>query len=546
MKPTFQALLMVRLKGIYFLLFLLMLACGGGGGGNQGISVSISGVNPYISIDENPVFTASVTGATDNSVTWSLQEGSIAGSISASGKYSPGMALGIFHVTAASKVDPSRSAVAAFQLVNPPFIRSFTANKGVVKSGEGVQLMPEYLYGTGSISTIGQVASGVPVTVTPTATTTYTLTVQNLAGRVDTSSVTVQFAALGGSFSLVTNSFPEDAHSQAATLLPSGQVLVTGGVSNVGSQQILTSVLLLDPSSGATRSLGIIPNGRNGHQQLPLGDSKVLIIGGGDLHGPSTFPIVYDTALNTGQGGIASTLPIYNFSWNALGTLLHNGKIFIYGGLNTIVYTPFDDSHTEATQFPEGRVFETLTTLNNGKVLIVGGQAWGASELTLDTASLYDPSTNTMEMLTSRMNIPRYGHTATLLNDGTVLVTGGFDLSGTAWAVQTAEIFDPATNQFSAPIPMNFTRVEGFTATLLMDGNVLVAGQNMTVNPNQAGICEIYSTSQKKFYATSAMIRLRQHSTATLLPNGKVLFVGGGGAGTPGGNSTVEVFNPFD
>src|SRR5712692_5231942 len=87
-----------------------------------------------------------------------------------------------------------------------------------------------------------------------------------------------------------------------------------------------------------------------------------------------------------------------------------------------------------------GRVFHTATLLNDGRVLIAGG-SWFAS------AELYDPSTGTFTA-TGNMTAPRSTHTATLLPNGKALITGGFtDRSerGGDSVLASAEIYDPST-----------------------------------------------------------------------------------------------------
>ena len=135
----------------------------------------------------------------------------------------------------------------------------------------------------------------------------------------------------------------------------------------------------------------------------------------------------------------------------------------------------------------------------------------------------------------------RSGHSATLLPNGKVLVAGG---SNQGQALVTAELYDPQTRSFSAPIPLNYGRYAGFTATRLQDGNVLIAGRTTASNPGSQGVCEIYSVAQKKFLATGALVRTRNSHTATLLPTGRVLFVGGNGAETASGQALTEVFIP--
>ena len=86
------------------------------------------------------------------------------------------------------------------------------------------------------------------------------------------------------------------------------------------------------------------------------------------------------------------------------------------------------------------------------------------------TLRVYDPESNTWTTVAS-MNIARYSHTATLLPNGKVLVTGGYNGS----LVSTSEVYDPQTNEWTNVAPLNTAR-DYHTATLLPNGTVLVAG----------------------------------------------------------------------
>jgi PKD repeat protein len=130
-----------------------------------------------------------------------------------------------------------------------------------------------------------------------------------------------------------------------------------------------------------------------------------------------------------------------------------------------------------------------------------------------------NPEAGTWTM-TGFMNTARYGHTATLLQNGKVLIVGGYDSSGNA--LSSAELYDPNTGQFQMAGNLNYPRVM-HTATLLPTGKVLIAGGDYP----SGNTAEIYNPTTGSFSVSSLMQIHRQKHTATLLPNGKVVIIGG-------------------
>src|SRR5205814_6207823 len=114
-----------------------------------------------------------------------------------------------------------------------------------------------------------------------------------------------------------------------------------------------------------------------------------------------------------------------------------------------------------------------LTLMPNGKVLITGG-----ADLALNTTSasgeVYDPQTGKFATIGNTMSSVRASHTATLLNNGKVLLAAGVDNAALVFA-PAADLYDPATNLFAATGAMVMPRYSA-SATTLPDMTVLIAG----------------------------------------------------------------------
>jgi Kelch motif/Galactose oxidase, central domain len=194
------------------------------------------------------------------------------------------------------------------------------------------------------------------------------------------------------------------------------------------------------------------------------------------------------------------------------------------------------------------RTNATATLLQNGEVLVAGGNS--ASSGALASTELYNPATGTWAP-TGSMTTARYEQTATLLQNGEVLVVGG--MNDTNSDLGTAEVYNPATGTWTATGSMASTPGAGATATLLPNGTVLVAGGCCTpaAGPGALASAQIYNPATNAWTATGSMSTGRYYATATLLGNGTVLVVGGDNI-VPDMNSgmgsspltSAEIYNP--
>jgi uncharacterized delta-60 repeat protein len=328
---------------------------------------------------------------------------------------------------------------------------------------------------------------------------------------------------------------PRSGHT--ATLLPDGKVLVAGG-GNISSTGAVTldSAELYDPATGTWSAAGSLTRPRSGHTAMLLPSGKVLVVGGdsagtAELYDPAASSWTPTGSLNTPRAAFAATL-------------LSTGKVLVAGGVDNSDETLFSaelyDPTTETWSFTGGlvygRLLHTASPLQDGRVLVVGGWSDDFLQLSMSAAELYDPVAGTWSNA-ARLYQARSFHTATTLQDGKILVAGGYrtnlvHVPGTSGifhvpaSLDQAEFFDPITGMWTIVGNLNEAR-DDHTVTLLPDGKVLVAGgYDSNVRVNVSGT-ESYDPATTTWMAIGNLGSARYAHTATLLPDGTVLVAGG-------------------
>jgi len=226
------------------------------------------------------------------------------------------------------------------------------------------------------------------------------------------------------------------------------------------------------------------PLGAGDPVAVTLQDGRVVIVGWDPdrataapdsvrIYDPETGPFATATGLLAeGAGPVRSA------------TLLPDGRVLVLTETHTdatvraFVYDPAADSWADAGHAAAGQGFST-TQLKDGRVMVAGGDAYHAGIDTTDSAWIWDPGTSTFTG-TGPMRSSRAAHAATLLPDDRVLVTGGFSYArgpegNTRMAPVPPEVWDPRTGTFGPAGTMVAGR-SSHTATLLEDGRVLIVG----------------------------------------------------------------------
>ena len=255
---------------------------------------------------------------------------------------------------------------------------------------------------------------------------------------------------------------------QTATLLPGGDVLITGGNNDTPR---LASAELYNSSTGVWTRLPDMLSGREGHRAMLLINGKVLIIGG--TENPDLYAELYDPATRTFEKAGASPL---NISGSCV-VQLRDGRIFIAGGWQ----------HRQPVQY----------------------------------SMIYDPATNRFTRAAD-LNTVTYKAGAALLPDGKVIVIGGSNNRDWKGKYNSTEIYDPARNVFTRGPGLHFERFKLSNAIVtLRNGVIVVAGGDSHI--------EKFDPADSAFKVAATMDQPYYFSSATLLPSGNILLTGGYG-----------------
>src|SRR5215469_7576139 len=283
----------------------------------------------------------------------------------------------------------------------------------------------------------------------------------------------------------------------SATLLPNGRVLLIES----------RNAELYDPSTGTVTATGSMVDGQGGHATL-LTNGKVLMTGPGNpqLYDPSTGAFTLT--------GPYANVYTHDDSFQTTVTLLPSGEVLFAEDVQYVrnYSAELYDSTTNTFRLTGTMVSfllgRTTTLLVNGKILRAGGaDDFGRYHI----AEQYDPATG-MFTATGDMTTPRDSHAAVLLPDGAVLIAGGYGMGpiGNSCCVSlgslaSAELYDSSTGTFTAPGNMTARRAY-HTATMLNDGRVLITGGVSPVGP---GVFDVAygSLSSAEIYTPPLLIR---------------------------------------
>ncbi|MFI0481127.1 kelch repeat-containing protein [Actinomadura sp. 9N215] len=356
-----------------------------------------------------------------------------------------------------------------------------------------------------------------------------------------------------------------------ATLLDDKTVLVAGGED--GARNAKNDCALFKPGPGEWETTGSLTISRRLHTQTRLANGQVLVVGG--ITGPFSQPLAPVAAAeiyDPGSRSWTATGALHQARFSHSATLLPNGTVLVAGGIaprdtqsitalaSAEIFDPQTGEWTEIAPMHDARGGHPAVPLRNGKVLMVGGMTAIGRALFSGQAfcEIFDPAvdpTVSPWTPTGSMATVRKSHQATLLADGTVLVTGGDsqglrqDWTYSPYSQWTTERFNPGTGVW-APAENMPTGRSHHRAVAMKSGKLLVIGgtdeSTFDVGYQNAAV---YDPGARTWSDTGGMVTGRWAFAAVGLDDGRVLAAGGmtrSGAAVPDSadvvTATSEIF----
>jgi len=275
----------------------------------------------------------------------------------------------------------------------------------------------------------------------------------------------------------------------------------------LGAKQVQVDVSA--PGVPATSTTWSASSGRGALKNLPLAADATLAV---TLRGESAALAAGSVSPLDLSGRVEKDLVAVNV---------------VVGFVDAFYQTTNTSTGVTCTALGSARREHTATLLFDGRILIVGGEKLERGVPTYwQTTELYDPKTGTFAAGPNMAGWTRKGHTATRLRDGRVLVAAGVGVNNdslTTW--KAAQLFDATSNSFGS-LTLHMQEPRAYhTATLLDDGRVLIAGG--TADDQVLATTEIYDPSSNTFAAGPTLLQARAHHAAVKVGKSAVAIIGG-------------------
>jgi len=254
----------------------------------------------------------------------------------------------------------------------------------------------------------------------------------------------------------------------------------------------LQAPIAIDPAWAKVAPLSV-PRYKAAAAPIALGK---IVVTGGQRVGEVYTTEVYDPAANTWT----TVSPLLRFCEDGAAAPLPDGRALFVAFPNAQVFNPSTGGFTLTGNTITTRNRYSLVSLADGRVLMTGGVVYGGTTDVTATAEIYDPASNTWTA-TAPMSAKRYGHAATLLGSGKVLVAGG----STCWPrceTSSAEVFDPVSSTWTVVGSLPAPRVS-HVAIALPDGRAIVSGHDSSAADSSSEVFDPTSGSFASSGATS-------------------------------------------
>ncbi len=302
---------------------------------------------------------------------------------------------------------------------------------------------------------------------------------------------------------------------------------------------LFITVNVLSQSIGSWAEIDGLIHTRVKYSSIKLDNGKILVIGGSSSDFYADTNIVGCEIFDPNNETWTEVAPMLNRRTAHFSVKLSNGNILVCGGKYPIgsskymykkceIYFPKKNEWMETDSMKIQRIEAEIVKLNDGRILVIGGRTMfgegpAAEEGATETCEIYNPETGKWK-LTNSLSMKRTGHSAVLLSNGKVLVSGGNWWGGPEEA--SCEIFDLSTETWGIVTPMNIGR--NYHNSILLDNNkvMVIGGNNKT--------CEVYDYLTD-LWSYVAPQKILSHETVKML-DGRVLTI-------TSGDSLAQIYN---
>ena len=331
-----------------------------------------------------------------------------------------------------------------------------------------------------------------------------------------------------------TASFTDARYGHCSEQSTGDKVLIFGGVVASGSN--INSVYEYDPAINLWSSKASIPNasGLSKSTCVKLNNGKILLFGGSQNGSAPQSNKVFEYTISSDSWVTLTDLP------NSLGreqmksTLINDSIILITGGLSTIssaleypttnyLYNTNTNTFTPAGNLPIGVINHTSTLLSNGEVLITGGFDGNQAR---DEVYVFNLQ-NGWRTLSSTLSVAVSSHRAVIVN-GKVYIYGGFNIPLFEFS-DKLDVYDPALDDIN-PLTVGPLACSQF-AMVAFNSTILIAGGNKVLPNTSFGVTNeayIYNLNNNTFSTIGSLPNIRGGMEVSELgTSGKFIFSGG-------------------